>query len=80
MSLADRIILQIDQAASSNQGLLWHERQGGQDPDLDCHHRLSARSNRQKSTETGKESLHNSTDFEHQSFRKKPDFRGLGKC
>ena len=79
LPMADRIVLQMDQAASSNQSLLWHNRQCRQDPDLDRHHGLCAGGHRQKATETGKESLHNSTDFERYSFRKKPHFRGLGK-
>ena len=79
-SLADRIILQMDQAAPPNQGLLWHERQCRQDPDLDRHHRLCAGGHHQKATEIGKESLHNPTDFERHSFRKKPNFRGFGEC
>ena len=80
VSLADRIILQMDQATSSNQSLLWHERQCRQDSDLDRHHRLCDDRNRQKATEVGTESLHNSTDFKRHSFRKNPDFRGFGRC
>jgi hypothetical protein len=76
---ADRIILQMDQAASSNQSLLWHDRERRQNPDLDCHHRLCAGGNRQKASEFGTKPLHNSTGFKRHSFRKNPDFRGSGK-
>jgi len=66
--MADRIVLQMDQTASSNQSFLWHKRQCRQNPNLDRYHGLCAGGHRQKTTQTRKESLHNSTDFERQSF------------
>jgi hypothetical protein len=36
MPLASRIIFQMDQAASSDKGFLWHIRKCGEDSNLDC--------------------------------------------
>jgi hypothetical protein len=80
VSLANRALLQMDQTTSSNQSLLWYNRERRQNTDMDCHHRLCVGGNRQKTFEARPESLHNSTDFKYLAFRKNPDFRGFGRC
>ena len=69
MPMADRTVLQMDQTAPENQGLLWHLGECRKDPNMDCHLRVCSGSYSQKRTETGPESLHNSTDFERDTFR-----------
>jgi hypothetical protein len=41
-ALAGGVVLQMDQAASAHQGVLWHQRERRQDADLDCHIHLRA--------------------------------------
>jgi hypothetical protein len=62
--LAGGTVLQMDQAASSYQGILWHYRERCEDTDMDCNLGLCVGSNNKKATGPGIESLHNSTDFE----------------
>jgi len=69
MPMADRTVLQMDQTAPENQGLLWHFGECRKNPNMDCHLRVCSGSYSQKRTETGPESLHNSTDFECDPFR-----------
>jgi hypothetical protein len=80
VSLANLALLQMDQTTSSNQSLLWYNRERRQNTDMDCHHRLCVGGNRQKTFEARPEPLHNSTDFKYLAFRKNPDFRGIGRC
>ena len=61
-TLADRVILQMDQAASENKSILWNVRKCGQNANMDCHHHLCAGSDHQKAIEVGAKSLHNFTD------------------
>ena len=49
-ALADRALLQVDQAASQDQALLWHLGQRGPDPALDRHLGLRARGHRPQAT------------------------------
>jgi hypothetical protein len=37
-TLAERAILQMDQAASADKSILWNVRKCGQDANMDCHH------------------------------------------
>jgi hypothetical protein len=71
LPLAGEIVFQMDQAASQNQGLLWHYRECSQNSDLDRHLGLCARGYREENLESGPKSLHNSTDSEPDPFRKK---------
>src|SRR3989338_4718595 len=48
MPLASRVVLQMDQAAPADQGILWCHRECGQDPNLDRHLRLRAGSYHQE--------------------------------
>jgi len=74
--LADRAILQVDQTASQNQGILRHVRKCCEDSNLDCHLDIRLGGNRQKATQTGSKSLLDSTDFEHHHFRENTYFAG----
>ena len=76
MSLASRVVFQMDQTTSTNQGILWHFRKCGQDPNMDCHLGLSARGHNQETVKLRFEPLHNFTDFERHAFRKNPYFTG----
>src|SRR3972149_2710578 len=63
MPLASRVVLQMDQAAPADQGILWCHRECGQDPNLDRHLRLRAGSYHQEASGASSQPLHNSTDF-----------------
>jgi len=76
VSLADRDLLQMDQAAPTYQSVLWHHRECRENPNLDCHHGIRVGSHHQKTTKDRSEPLHNSTDFECDTFRKNAHFRG----
>jgi len=69
-----------DQAASQNQGFLWHHRKRCQGPELDRHLCLCARGHREEALKSGPKSLHKSTGFEHDSFRENTYFTGTFKC
>lgn len=73
-SLAGGAVFQVDQAASPDQGILWHHRKRRQDPDMDRHLRLCSGGDREKDLESGPQSLHNSTGFERDSFRENAYF------
>ena len=79
LPLAGGTVFQMDQATSQNQGILWHHRKRCQDSDLDRHLRLCTRGHREEDLEFGPESLHNSTGFERDSFRKNAHFTGTCK-
>ena len=64
LSLAGRIVLQVDQATPSHQGLLWHQQQCCEDSNLDCHLDLCVGGHRQKAPQTRPQLVHDSTDFE----------------
>lgn len=68
-TLADRVILQMDQVASANKSILWNVRKCGQDANMDCHHHLCAGSYHQKAIEVETESLHNFTDCKRNVVR-----------
>ena len=59
----------MDQTASADQGFLWHQRERGQNPDMDCRHRLPAGCHHEETTQNRCQSLHNSTDFKRNRFR-----------
>ena len=80
LSLANRAILQVDQAASPNQGLLWHIGERREDPNLDCDLRLRAGRYRQETSEPRKKPLHNFTDFERHLIRESALVTGTFPC
>ena len=69
MSLADRNFLQMDQAVPANQNILWHNRERGEDSNLDCHQRLCFGGNCQEGTENRDEFGRNSANSQHCTFR-----------
>src|SRR3989337_2527905 len=70
MPMANRIVLQMDQAASPHQGLLRNFRKCGKDPNLDCRLHLCPCRHHSKTSPSGAESLHNFADLERYSIRK----------
>jgi len=64
LPMADKAVLQVDQAASQNQGILWYHRECDEDPDLDRHLGVCACGDREENSENRQQPLHNSTDFE----------------
>ena len=76
MPLAGGTVLQMDQTAFADQGLLWYIRERSEDSNLDRHIGLCAGSDHQKATSSGLEPLHNPTDFERNPFRKNSNITG----
>ena len=79
VSLANRVVLQMDQAASQNQGFLWYLRERCKDSDLGCYLCVCPRGDCQKTPQFGSEPLHNSTDFKSYTFREDTYFTGSFK-
>ncbi len=71
ISVAGGAILQMDQAASTHQGVLRDFRECRKDSSLDCRLRLRVGSHPQKAAEFGIESLRNSTNFECDAIRER---------
>ena len=67
--LADRIVFQMDQAAPSDQGLLRHHTQRGQDPSVDRYQRVCAGCYPEKRTRSGVQHVRNSTSFGRNAIR-----------
>ena len=59
------IFFPLDQAASEDSVVLWHQRERRQDADLDRHFGLCTGGNHKKTAETGYQPLHYFTDFGH---------------
>ena len=76
VALADRAVLQVDQAAPAYQGLLRDFPERGEDPGVDCDQRLRPRGHCQEGTQTPKEPLRNLTNLERGPFRENAHFRG----
>ena len=76
-SLECRIVLQVDQAASTNQTLPWELLQRCQNSNLDCHRRLRPNRDYQETPRFGPLSLHNSPGFQYHHFREKPHSTGV---
>ena len=74
LPLADRTVLQMDQAALKDQGVLWHIRECRQDSDLDRHLGLCAGGNRQEIPENRQQSLYNPTGFECHTLREDANY------
>src|SRR5918999_297537 len=75
LSLANRTVLQMDQATSANQKVFRYFKQQRQNPNLDRCYRLPASRNCQKTLGTQARSLHFATDSESYSFRENPHFK-----
>ena len=74
--MAGRTVLQMDQAAPPHQGLLRHQRERRQDPNLDRHLSLCPRRHRPKTTEDRIHALPNPTDPERYPLRENAHFTG----
>ena len=77
VALADRVVLQVDQAAPADQEVLRRQRERREDSNLD--RRLGLRAGRDRAQETGPggESLPNPTDSQRYRFRENAHFTGL---
>ena len=78
--LAERVVLQRDQAASANKSILWNVRKCGQEVNMDCDLRLCAGSDHQKAIEVEAESLHNFTDYKRNAFRENATIANAYRC
>ena len=67
--LAGRTVLQVDQAASSDQAVLRHHRERGQDANMDCHRGLRPGCHREKAPQYRGFAIYHPTDFKSHSFR-----------
>ena len=76
LTIAQLVVLQMDQTTSAHQEVLRHFRECAQDPNLDRHLYLRPGSDCQKAIETGNQPLQNSTNPERHALRKNPDSRG----
>src|SRR5271165_4636418 len=74
--MASGTLLQMDQAASADQGILRAERERGQNPNLDRRVHLRARGYRPQASRAGSKPLPNSTDSQSVAFRKNAHFTG----
>ena len=72
MPLADRNLFQVDQTIPSNQNIFWHQRERGEDSNLDCHQRLHSGRNRQERTQNRTEFERNLANSQHCTFRESP--------
>jgi len=79
LSLADRVVLQVDQATFANQSLLRQHGQRSEDPNLDRHQHLRARRHYEKGTGHRPQPLRNFANPECHAFRKNPYFSGLNR-
>ena len=78
--LADRVILQMDQTASTNKSFLWNVRKCGKDANMDCHLHLCAGNYHKKAVEFETEYLHNFTDFKRNVVREDTAFTSAYRC
>ena len=66
--MADRNLLQMDQAIPANQNIFRHYRERREDSNLDCHQRLRSGSNCQKGTENRADFGRNPANSQHCTF------------
>ena len=72
MPMEDRAVLQMDQTALANQGVLWNFRERSQDANLDrCQHLLN-RSYNEKRAEFATEFVRNPANSQHYDFPERP--------
>ena len=72
MPMADRNLLQMDQAIPANQNIFRHNRERGEDANLDCHQRLRFGGDCQEGTENRAEFGRNPANSQHCTFRESP--------
>jgi len=70
LPLADRALLQVDQTASPDQGLLWHLRECREVPDMDRYLGVCAGGNCKEISENREQSVYDTPDSERYHFRK----------
>jgi len=75
--LASGTVLQMDQAASAHQGVLRHQRECCEDPNLDCRRGLCTRGHHPEATRPRGDPLPNPTDSQRHTFRENAHFAGL---
>ena len=80
MSMAGRIVLQMDQTKPAYQILLRDERQRGEDSSVDRDQRLRARRHRQEGTRAGAEPQRNLANSQPHAFREDPYFSGIERA
>src|SRR5208282_6118504 len=80
LSMARGTLLQMDQTASSDKGVLRHHRERGEDPGVDRHFCVRPCGHRKEALEAGSEPLHNSTDSERHFIRENAHFTGILSC
>ena len=73
MPLADRTLLQMDQAVSSHQNVFGNKLQRRQDPNMDCNQRVRACCHCQERTQTRTKSWRNHANSQHCTFRASTD-------
>ena len=78
--LAGGTVLQVDQTTLADQGLLRHQRERGEDPNLDRRLGLRARGHRSQAPGAGGEPLPDSTGFERDAFRDNAHFTGTSSA
>ena len=71
-ALASRVVIQVDQTASSYQGVLRHLGERGQNTNLDCGVRLRARGHRQEAPGPLRQPVRNPTNIESDHVRANP--------
>ena len=76
MPLAGRTVLQMDQAAPTDQGLLRHLRERREDPNLDRHRRVRAGCHHQEAAPARGQSLLDPPDSQRLALRENPSSRG----
>ena len=74
VTLAGGTVLQIDQTAPADQGVLWHQRERREDPDLDRGVRLRARRDRSQAPAAGSRAFTRFYRFSVSRFLKKCPF------
>lgn len=79
-TLADRIILQVNQTASADQGVLRHIRKCNQNKNMDCDLCLCADGDHQETAESGAESLYDFTNYQCDAFRENTAFPSAYRC
>ena len=75
--MASRVVLQMDQATSTHQVILWHIGERGQESDLDCGDGVRTGGGGQEATGHLGGPLHNFADFESYSVRENAYFQAI---
>jgi hypothetical protein len=78
-ALASGAVFQMDQAASSHQALPRHQRERGQDPNLDRRQYLRSGRHRPQTARPGGQPLPNPTDSQPNSVRENAHFTGTSR-